>query len=106
VNITESIFEPPDRDQLARRADDLIRRGRLVRRDGWNGYRHRWSCGEVMGAALVLGDDAELRRCGETTISALERWAFDLWGITGGQSDVEAGLPRTRAWFDSIRAAR
>lgn len=106
MNDSGSIFEPPDRNQLARRAHDLIRRGRLVRRHGWSDYRHRWSRGEVMGTALILGDDAELQRCCETTISALERWAFDLWGLTGGQSDVEAGLRRTRAWFDSIRAAR
>ncbi len=80
-----SLFEPPDQDQLARHADDLIHRANLVRRHGWDEYRHLWSCGEVLGTALVLGDDAELQRCGETTISALERWAFDLWGITGGQ---------------------
>lgn len=101
-----SIFEPPDQTQLARHADNLICRAVLVCRDGWDQYRHLWSCGEVIGTALVLGDDAELQRCGETTISALERWAFDLWGITGGQSDVDSGLQRTRAWFDSIRAAR
>lgn len=74
-----SIFEPPDQARLARHADDLICRAALVRRDGWDQYRHLWSCGEVVGAALVLSDDAELLRCGETTISALERWAFDLW---------------------------
>ncbi|PND56423.1 hypothetical protein CRM90_17655 [Mycobacterium sp. ENV421] len=101
-----SIFEPSDQDQATRHADDLMQRAALVRRDGWDQYRHLWSCGEVIGTALVLGDDAELQRCGETTRSALERWAFDLWGITDGQSDVDAGLPRTRAWFDSIRAAR
>jgi hypothetical protein len=100
-----SIFEPPDPAQLARHADDLIRRATLVRRDGWDQYRHLWSRGEVIGAALVLGDGAELQRCGETTVSAMERWAFDLWGITGGQADTHAGLLRTRAWFDSIRAA-
>lgn len=97
-------FEPPDQDQLARQAEDLIHRADLVRRDGWDQYRHVWSCGEVIGTALVLGDEAELKRCGETTISALQRWAFDLWGITGGQTDVDAGLPRTRAWFDSLPA--
>lgn len=101
-----SIFEPPDQDQVARHADDLNRRASLVRRDGWDQFRHLWSRGEVIGTALVLSDDTELHRCGETTISALERWAFDLWGITGGQSDVDSGLPRTRAWFDSIRTAR
>lgn len=101
-----SIFEPPGRDQAVRHAADLIHRANLVRREGWDQYRHLWSYGEAIGTALILGDDAELLRRGETTISGLERWAFSLWGITGGQADVEAGLPRTRAWFDSIRAAR
>jgi hypothetical protein len=96
------LFEPPDEDQLARRADDLRHRANLVRRHGWDEYRSLWSCGEVLGTALVLRDDAELHRCGETTISALDRWAFDLWGVTGGQADTDAGLPRTRAWFESI----
>lgn len=101
-----SIFDPPDQDQLARHANDLMRRATLVRRDGWDEYRHLWSCGEVLGTALVLGDDTELQRCGETTTSALERWAFDLWGIIDGQADTDAGLRRTRAWFDSTRTAR
>jgi hypothetical protein len=98
------IFEPPDQDQLARHADDLIHRAHLVRRDGWDEYRHLWSRGEVIGTALVLGDDDELHRCDETPHSGFTRWAFDLWGITGGQADTDAGWPRTRAWFDSIRA--
>lgn len=101
-----SIFDPPDQGQVTRHADDLMQRANLVRRDGWDQYRHLWSCGEAIGTALILGDDAELQRRGETTISVLERWAFRLWGITGGQSDIEAGLQRTRAWFTSIRAAR
>ncbi len=75
-----AIFESPDKDQLARYADNLMHRANLVRTDGWDQYRHVWSCGEVIGTALILDDDAELQRCGETTISALERWAFDLWG--------------------------
>lgn len=106
MNDNRCIFERPDQDQVIRHADDLMLRANLVCRDGWDQYRHVWSCGEVVGTALVLGDDAELQRCGETTISALERWAFDLWGITGGQADTDDGLPRTGAWFDSIRAAR
>lgn len=101
-----AVFEPPDQAKVTRHADDLIHRANLIRRYGWDQYRHVWSCGEVIGTALILGDDSELRRCGETTISALERWAFDLWGITGGQSDVDAGVPRTRVWFDSIRTGR
>ncbi|MEB3070158.1 hypothetical protein [[Mycobacterium] vasticus] len=95
--------EPPDRERLARRADDLRQRATLVRRYGWDQYRHRWSSGEVLGAALVMDDQAELQRCGETTDSALSTWAFTLWGITGGQSDTAAGLPSTRAWFAAIR---
>jgi hypothetical protein len=102
MNDNRYIFERPDQDQVIRHADDLMLRANLVCRDGWDQYRHVWSFGEVIGTALVLGDDAELQRCGETTISALERWAYDLWGITGGQADVDAGLPRTRAWFDSL----
>lgn len=98
------LFEPPDQDQLARHADDLIHRAQLVDTDGWDEYRHLWSRGEVIGTALVLGDSAELQRCGETTLSALERWAFDLWGIIGGEADTDTGVPRTRAWFDSVRA--
>lgn len=100
------LFEPPDENKLARHADDLVHRAQLVRRNGWGQYRHVWSCGEVIGTALVLGDGGELQRFGETATSALERWAFDLWGITAGQADVNSGLLRTRAWFDSIRAAR
>jgi hypothetical protein len=99
-----AIFAPPDKGQLARHADDLIHRANLVRRDGWDQYRHLWSCGEVIGTALILDDDAELQRCGETTISALERWAFDLWGITDSQADTDAGLPRTQARFGSLLA--
>lgn len=97
------LFEPPNQDQLARHVDDLIHRANLVLRHGWDEYRHLWSCGEVLGTSLVLGDDAELHRHGETTVSALDRWAFDLWGIAGGQADTDAGLPRTRGWFDGIR---
>ena len=99
-----SAFEPPDQNQLARYADDLMHRANLVLSHGWTDYRHLWSTGEVIGAALLLDDDAQLHRCSETTVSALERWAFDLWGMTGGRVDTDAGLPRTRAWFHSIRA--
>ena len=97
------IFEPPDQDQLARRAGDLQRRAALVRRYGWDQYRGRWSTGEVLGVALVLDDQAELRRRFATTESALATWAFTLWGIAGGEADTAAGLPATRAWFDGLR---
>lgn len=52
---------------------------------------------------MVLDDGNELRHHGETITSVLDRWAFDLWGITAGQLDSEAGLTRTRAWFDAVR---
>ncbi|CAN5611553.1 hypothetical protein BH09ACT8_BH09ACT8_19430 [soil metagenome] len=100
----KSAFERADQDQLAHKADDLMDRANLVLCHGWDQYRRVWSHGEVIGAALVLDDDAQLHRCSETTVSALERWAFDLWGMTGGQIDTDAGSPRTRAWFHSIRA--
>lgn len=98
------VFEPPDQDRLALRADDLRHRVALVRRYGWEQYRSRWSTGEVLGVALVLDDQAELQRLGETTESTLSAWAFTLWGITDGEGDVTAGLPATRAWFDARRA--
>lgn len=97
------IFQPPDQDQLARRADDLRRRAALVRRYGWDQYRSRWSTGEVLGVALVLDDQAELWRRFATPESALATWAFTLWGIAGGEADTAAGLPATRAWFDRLR---
>lgn len=98
------LFELPDQDQLARQADDLMQRANLVRRYGFDEYRHIWSSGEILGTALVLHDETELQRCSETPVSALDRWAYSLWGVTGGAADSAAGLPRTRAWFDAIRA--
>jgi hypothetical protein len=95
--------EPPGQKRLARRADDLRHRAALVRRYGWVQYRNRWSTGEVLGVALLLDDQAELERCGETTESALSAWACTLLGIIRGQSDTAIGLPATRAWFDAIR---
>lgn len=100
----QHLFEPPDQDKLDKRAADLTLRANLVRRHGWADYRQLWSYGEVLGVALVLGDSAELQRRNETTTSALDRWSFDLWGIARGQADTYAGLPRTRAWFDAVRA--
>jgi len=100
-----SPFDPPGQERLGRYADDLLHRADLVRRHGWDDYRHLWSHGEVLGTALVLRDDAELHRSAETADSALQRWAFQLWGLSGGHADIEAGLPRTRDWFDVLGAA-
>ena len=98
------VFGPLDRAQLRRREEDLSRRAALVTEFGWDQFRYQWSSGEVLGTALVLHDRDEMQRWAETVDSVLSRWACDLWGIDGGQTDVDAGCPTTRAWFDSIRA--
>jgi hypothetical protein len=93
-----------DDTHLCRRKNDLLWRARLVIEFGWEQFRYQWSSGEVLGTALVLHDPDEMLRWAETVDSVLARWAFDLWGIDGGQADVDAGCPATLAWFDSIRA--
>jgi hypothetical protein len=90
--------------RLVRRKEDLLQRAALVTVVGWDQVRYRWSTGEVLGTALVLQDRDEIARWGETAASVLARWAFDLWGIGGGQTDVDAGCATTLAWFDSIRS--
>ena len=97
------VFGPLDRAQLRRREEDLSRRAALVTEFGWDQFRYQWSSGEVLGTALVLHDRDEMQRWAETVDSVLSRWACDLWGIDGGQTDVDAGCSTTRAWFDSIR---
>jgi hypothetical protein len=97
------VFGPLDDAQLRRRKEDLLRRAALVTEFGWDEFRYQWSSGEVLGTALVLHDRDEMLRWAETVDSVLSRWAFDLWGINGGQKDVDAGYPTTLAWFDSIR---
>lgn len=98
------VFGPPNKQRQQRRSAELLHRAALVTEYGWDQFRHQWSTGEVIGTALVLHDRAELIRHGETVDSALARWAFDLWGIKGGQADLDAGCPATRTWFDSLRA--
>ncbi|OIN79055.1 hypothetical protein K3U93_21580 [Mycobacterium malmoense] len=90
--------------RLVRRKEDLLRRAALVTVVGWDQVHYQRSTGEVLGTALVLQDADEILRWGETVASALSRWAFDLWGIDGGQTDLDAGCPTTLAWFDSIRS--
>jgi hypothetical protein len=96
-------FGALDDTQLGRRREDLLRRAALVTVAGWDQFRYQWSTGEVLGTALVLQDRDEIQRWNETVDSVLSRWAFDLWGIDGGKTDVDAGAPTTLAWFDSIR---
>lgn len=87
-----------DGDRTRLRAE-LLARAAEVRANGWEAYRGIWSTGEVVGVAVVLADHAELAALGETEQSALERWAFDLWGLTNGQADVANGCKATRQWF-------
>ena len=35
----------------------------------------------------------------ETLQSVWARWAFDLWGITEGQTDVDDNCKQARRWF-------
>ena len=97
------VFGSLDDAQLRSRKEDLLWRAALVTEFGWDQFRCQWSSGEVLGTALVLHDRDEMLRWAETVDSVLSRWACDLWGIDGGQTDVDAGCPTTRAWFDSIR---
>lgn len=90
---------PTDEDRAQLR-DDLLARAAQVRANGWESYRGIWSTGEVVGVAVVLADHAELAALGETEQSALERWAFDLFGLTRGQADVVNACEHTRQWFE------
>ncbi|GAB4947844.1 hypothetical protein MAHJHV49_41470 [Mycobacterium avium subsp. hominissuis] len=103
-SVFADVFGPLEDVQLRRRRQDLLRRAALIVEFGWNPFRYQWSVGEVLGTALVLDDCDELLRFDETVHSALSRWAFDLWGIGGGQADVDTGCLRTRAWFECIHA--
>lgn len=60
-----------------------------------------WSgpTGEVVGVAALLNDVDTLSAMDETLHSAWSRWAFDLWGMTDGQADVDNGCRETRRWF-------
>lgn len=92
-------FAGPTDEHRARVRADLRSRVAQVRVNGWEPYRGVWSRGEVIGVAALLGDLGELAAIGETLQSAWERWAFDLWGLSGGQSDVDNGSEVTREWF-------
>lgn len=89
---------PTDEDRAQLRAE-LLARAALVCANGWESYRGIWSTGEVVGVAVVLADHAELAAFGETEQSALERWAFDLWGLQRGPADIKNGCRGTREWF-------
>lgn len=95
---------PTDEDRAQLRAE-LLARAALVCANGWESYRGIWSTGEVVGVAVVLADHAELAAFGETEQSALERWAFDLWGLDAGQTDLDNGCKATCQWFRDAAVA-
>lgn len=96
--LSHLLVGPTDGDRAQLRAD-LLARAAQVRANGWASYREIWSTGEVVGVAVVLADHAELAAVGETEQSALERWAFDLWGLQRGPADIANGCRGTRDWF-------
>jgi hypothetical protein len=93
------MFNRPTDAERERRRDDLLHRAELVRTRGWNDYRAVWSTGEVVGVAALLGDNDILGALDETLQSVWARWAFDLWGLTDGQADVDDNCKQTRRWF-------
>jgi hypothetical protein len=99
------MFSRPTDAERPRRRGDLLHRARLVRAHGWNDYRAVWSTGEVGGVAALLGDDGILGELGKTLQSVWARWAFDLWGVTDGQADVNDNCKQTRRWFMDTASA-
>jgi hypothetical protein len=93
----------PD-DLLQHRRDDLVARVRAVRAAGWDNYRYVWSTGEVLAVAYLLDSRDVLAEMGEDETTVLGRWAYDLWGINGGDADETVGLRRTRKWFMETRS--
>ena len=63
-----------------------------------------WSTGEVLAVAYLLDSRDVLAEMGEDENTVLGRWAYDLWGISGGEADETAGLRRTRKWFMETRS--
>ena len=93
------MFTRPTEADRDRRRTDLVARAGLIRAYGWADYRGVWSTGEVVAVAALLGDHAVLDELGETLQSVWARWAFELWGMTDGQADVDAGCRQTHRWF-------
>ena len=84
----EGVEEPAETDRDRRRTD-LVARAGLVRAHGWEDYRAVWSTGEVVAVAALLVITPCWTNSGETLQSVWGRWAFELWGITDGQADVD-----------------
>jgi hypothetical protein len=98
------IFTGLPADLLQDKRDDLVARCRAVRATGWDDYRYVWSTGEVLAVAYLLDARDVLAELNEDETSVLGRWAYDLWGVSGGEEDEAAGLRRTRKWFMETRS--
>ena len=103
--LASHIFSGLPEDLLQHRRDDLVARCRAVRAHGWDNYRYVWSTGEVVAVAYLLDSRELLTEMSEDETTVLRRWAYDLWGIRGGEADETAGLTRTRKWFMQTRSA-
>ncbi|GAA0992660.1 hypothetical protein GCM10009551_053830 [Nocardiopsis tropica] len=101
--LAELLAAAPSDEDRARRAAGLTERVELVRAEGWDPFRWTWSNGEVAGVALVLENGALVDEVSGSEVAALDTWAADLWGVDGGAADAEAGHPRTREWFATLR---
>lgn len=103
-NPLAALFPGLTDDRLQQRRDELVARCAAVRADGWDDYRYVWSTGEVVAVAYLLDSRDVLAEMDEDETSVLGRWAYDLWGMAGGQEDEAADLRRTRKWFLETRS--
>lgn len=103
--LASHIFTGLPDDLLEHRRDDLVARCKAVRAHGWDDYRHVWSTGEVVAVAYLLDSRDILVEMDEDDTTVLRRWAYDLWGISGGKADELGELARTRKWFMQTRSA-
>ncbi|KAA0015978.1 hypothetical protein [Antrihabitans cavernicola] len=95
----------PSDQERERIRDDLIARVRVVQQEGWADHHCTWSNRDVMAVAYLLGDTHVLRLSGVTGAAVLEYYACDLYGVNGGQQDIDDGLPLTRKWFLNTHTA-
>lgn len=95
----DKLIPPPTDDHRAAKRADLVSRARSVQQNGWEPYQYTWSRGEALAVAVLLDSTVVLDEFGETRDSVFGRWAYDLFGHSGGQEEEATGYPRTRKWF-------
>lgn len=102
--LTSHVFTGLPDDLLQHRRDDLVALCRAVRTNCWDDYRYVWSTGEILAVAYLLDSRDVLAEMDEDETTVLGRWAYDLWGTSGGAADESADLRRTRKWFMETRS--